>query len=391
MNLDEKQALQDLLELLAIPGPSGSEKAVADHIAVKCGAMKGFNGEIVSDNAHALSEFGGDTGNLIIRMGGQEDKPRLLFAAHLDTVPQAVRAEPELRDGMMRSRTEGKSLGGDCRAGCAVLLQLIRRVSESGSAHPPVTAVFTVQEEIGVIGARHLDMMQLGHPGPAMAFNFDGGEPEKIYSADTGAERFHIDITGIASHAALEPEKGVSAAIIAARALSALDRDGWHGKIRKPEGLATANTGVLKGGEVSNVVMPSLSIFAEVRSHDPVFRRLVLEAWKNAFHRAAAETVNDRNAGGRVVFRPGPCYESYALPRTCPAVDISLKAANQCGFEPSVLTGNGGGDTNWLNAHGIPAVALGMGVHACHTPGEYVALREFYRGCRLALSILETA
>ena len=70
-----------------------------------------------------------------------------------------------------------------------------------------------------------------------------------------------------------ESGTGVSAVAIASLAIADLQRGGWHGEIRKPDGDGTSNVGSIHGGEATNVVTNRVLIKAEARSHDPRFRR----------------------------------------------------------------------------------------------------------------------
>jgi tripeptide aminopeptidase len=44
-------------------------------------------------------------------------------------------------------------------------------------------------------------------------------------------------------------------------------------------------------------------------------------------------------------------------------------------------------DANWIVAHGIPAVTLGLGQRQVHGPDEWIALTNFERTCRLITDI----
>ena len=183
-----------------------------------------------------------------------------LDANHAMTPPPTV-------SSMMRP---GRALGGDNRLGCAILLALARQLIPLAGDHAPVTLVFFVQEEVGLVGARGLDLTLLGSPFPAMCINLDGGPVHELVTAVTGTERFTVDIAGIPAHAG-RPAGGVSAAVIMAMALAELQQGGWHGRIERNAGRGSANVGIVEGGQGSNVVMPALNILAEARSHDPDF------------------------------------------------------------------------------------------------------------------------
>jgi tripeptide aminopeptidase len=232
----------------------------------------------------------------------------------------------------------------------------------------------------------------LGDPAPTMCYNLDGGKVDEFVTSVIGTERFTIDITGIASHAGARPADGLSAGVLAAHAIAALDRGGWHGRIEKEGKVGSANLGIVNGGQGSNVVMPSMHILAEARSHDPAFRRRIVETWKAEFTRVVQEVTNHKGQRGAVAFGPGPTYEAFALADDEPTVQRLLRAAARCGIDATLVTNDGGMDANWIVAHGIPAVTIGVGQRDVHTPAEWIDLADFAAVCQLmrAVATLET-
>src|SRR5262249_24314392 len=183
--------------------------------------------------------------------------PPLLFSTHLDTVPLCAGAVP-VRSGK-RIRPEGKTaLGGDNRTGCGVLVTLAATLLEKKLPHPPLTLLFTVREESGLFGARHLDPADLG--GVSMGFNVDGRDPGELTVGPVGAERWEVETTGKASHAGVHPVQGISATLVAALALAEVKRKGFFGKISHDGQSGTSNVGSFGGhdgkaaGEATNVV-----------------------------------------------------------------------------------------------------------------------------------------
>jgi tripeptide aminopeptidase len=378
-------AIEDLLSLLRISGQPGDEAAVAEWLRNRLIALGVPSGAIVSDRAQEQSEYGGKAGNLIVRLDGSGRGKRRMFSAHMDTVPIAVGAKARLDGEFIVNDAPEKALGGDNRTGCAILLHVARLLCNPGTRPgPPTTLVLFVQEEVGLIGARGLDVKLLGDPTPAFCYNFDGSRTDEVVTQVTGTERFIIEIEGIPAHAGAHPERGVSAAVAAANAIHELARDGWHGAISKPSGKGSANVGIMKGGSGSNVVMPDLYILAEARSHDPAFRKSIVAAWKSAFERAVADCKNAAAERGRVRFSPGPSYESFALSDDAEVVRNALAGAEKAGIQARCVSNNGGMDANWIVAHGIPAVTFGAGQQNVHTPAERVVVDEFLKACRLA-------
>ncbi len=384
-----EEPLDDLLALLPITGAPGHEAQVAEWIRARLAGMGVAPDQMVHDRAERQSEYGGEVGNLIVHLPGRRSAPRLMFSTHMDTVPNAVGCRPRLvkAEGQIVNDAPGRALGGDNRLGCAALLHLARTLLARKGDHPPVVLVFFVQEEVGLVGSRGLDLALLGHPVPEMCFNLDGGPPDEFVTAVIGAERFTIDITGIAAHAGAYPADGLSAAVLAARAIAALDREGWHGRIQRSEGIGSANVGILQGGQGSNVVMPSLHILAEARSHSPAFRQRIIDRWKQEFSALAGEMTNQKGEKGGVAFGPGPTYEAFALDESGPTVQRALAAARQMGMAARTVSNDGGMDANQIVALGIPALTVGVGQRRVHQTEEWIDLADFAQVCRLVVEM----
>ena len=206
------------------------------------------------------------------------------------------RHRPICRGDFLYPADKNTGLGADDRSGAAAILAVALEILKRRLPHPPLTFFWTVQEEIGLYGARHAKLGLLGRP--RLAFNFDGGSPEKITIGATGGYRMEIQIRGIASHAGNAPELGVSAIAIASLAIAKLYREGWHGKIEKAGNSGTSNVGIIRGGDATNVVTPFVEVRAEARSHDPRFRRRIVKAIEQAFQLSARHVCNAKRQHG---------------------------------------------------------------------------------------------
>ncbi|MFW6158461.1 MAG: M20/M25/M40 family metallo-hydrolase [Planctomycetota bacterium] len=385
MRYDEAAAMGYLMELLPIPGPPGDEQKVAGYIRAECEKLGVPAGAIHSDSTQEQSDYGGNTGNLAIKLDGRRGGPRRLLATHMDTVPLAVGCKPRVEGDRVVNDAEGRALGADARCGVAAMLHAIKQLQAMDGDHPPVTVLITVQEEVGLVGARRLDVSILGPELPVMGFEFDGGRTNEVVTRIIGTQRMNIHVTGKAAHGG-SPQHGVSAAAIEAIALAELVENGWFGYVEKPDGNARTNLGILEGGKGSNVVMPSLYGLAECRSHSTPFRTKVIDAWKDAFRRAVDRVKNDKGQTGDVEFTPGPAYEPFELPGDARVVRTALAAARACEIEPELVSHDGGTDGNHFVAKGIPTVTIGIGGFQCHSPGEYADLAEFRNCCKLAVA-----
>lgn len=379
--IDSQAAIDLVMELLALPGRSRQEDQVMKYLV---GRLKGSGVPascISFDTAHKKST--GTTGNLIVKLPGTVKGPRRLMMAHVDTVPICAGCVPVRKGNVISAKNHATGLGGDDRAGVAVVLNSWLEIVRQNLPHPPLTLLFTVQEEIGLCGARYVSAAKLGKP--QLCYNWDGDNPAEICIGATGDYGITIDIEGIASHAGVHPEKGVNAITIASIAIASLHRDGWLGLIKKSGKAGSSNIGVIQGGEATNVVTPKVSLRAEARSHDPEFRKQIVAAMESAFHQAVDRVATQTGQKGVVTFRSELKYESFRMDENAPVVQSVQAAIRTIGLAPFFDIGNGGLDANWMSAHGFPTVTLGCGQHQIHTVDEYLQLDEFLNGCQLGL------
>jgi tripeptide aminopeptidase len=380
-DLDRAQKL--VLELMAIPAKSGEEAVVADYIRGKLLAAGAPAEAIKTDNAHKQARIPGNIGNLILKLPGTLKGPRRMLTAHMDTVPICVGAKPKVEGEFVRSADPNTGLGGDNRGGCATILSAALEILERKLPHPPLTFCWFIQEEVGLYGARFVQQSLLGKP--AMCFNWDGGAPDKLTIGATGGYRMQIDVSGVASHAGVCPERGVSAIGIASLAIADLTRGGWHGLVQKGKNRGTTNVGFIHGGEATNVVTDHVSLKAEARSHDPKFRAKIVSEIERAFTAAAKEIKSSEGKRGSVKFDGRLDYESFLISPKADCVQLARAAATAIGRQPIEAVSNGGLDANWLNAHGIPTVTLGCGQMNVHMTSEMLDLAGFRDACRIAL------
>jgi tripeptide aminopeptidase len=347
------------------------------------------------DKANEHMPLPTQTGNLIVTLPGTRPGPRLLFATHLDTVPLCAGAVPK-RVGKGRIAAAGRTaLGGDNRTGVACLVTLAATLLGRGLPHPPLTLLFTVREESGLWGARHVDLSALG--APAYGFNVDGGVPSEITVGAVGAERWEVEVAGRAAHAGAHPERGVSATVVTALALAEVHRGGWFGKVKRDGHEGTSNVGSVgdrdgrSAGQATNVVTDFALVRGESRSHDMRFCAAITAAYRQAFEGAARRLADDRGRPAKVKFRSRRDYYPFRLKDAAPVVRHAQAAAERAGMRPTLRTTNGGLDANWMVRHGIPAITFGAGQREVHTVDEYVELSDFLGGCRMALALARPA
>jgi len=388
--IDPTAATTLLMRLLAVEGITGQEKNIARTIQSALKEAGVAPRHIRIDDANQRIPLPTQTGNLIAELPGTTAGPRLLFMTHMDTVPLCAGAVPVRKGNRIVPKAE-TALGGDNRTGCAVLITLVASLLKKQLPHPPLTLLFTVREESGLFGARHLDPKTL--KGPVMGFNFDGRSASDITIGAVGADRWEVDVVGKASHAGVYPERGVSASMVAALAMADVYDGGWFGKVVKDGREGTSNVGPIgdgdgkAAGQATNVVTDFVHIKGESRSHDPKFFREITAAYKSAFVAAGCRVADHEGRGAKVKFTSRTDYHPFRLKEDAPVVKRAIAAAKSIGREPVTRVTNGGLDANWIVKHGIPTVTLGAGQNDIHTVQEWVDVPEFLEGCRMAVAL----
>lgn len=385
---DTEQADRHLLELLAIPGLSGNERQVADHITkelLEAGCQSEW---IMEDDAHTRIPGDFEMGNLIVKLPGTLEGPRLMFSGHMDTVPLTRGAVPKVEGD--RVVPEGKTaLGADNRTACAAILTVTKCLLQEGLPHPPLTLLFTVGEETGLWGAKEVNAEDLGHP--QMGFNIDSGDPAEAIIGAIGAHRWKVQVNGKSAHAGVHPEHGISAALITAKAISDIAAQGYFGKIDLNGKKGTSNVGSIQGGEATNQVTDQVTVTGESRSHDPEFLEEITSAIQTTFEEAAASVTDHQGQAGSINFTVKKDYHAFRIPEDSPVVQLTSTALRAFGLTCSSKVTDGGLDANFLNLKGVPTVTLGAGQHNPHTLDEYADLNEYRTCCRLLLKLVANA
>ena len=238
---DQERLVKSLIDLIKVDSPSGEEDAMDEKVSFQLEAL----GLKVSHDSY---------NNVIAKLAGRGE-PAML-SAHLDTVEPGRGIKPIVDGGVLRS--DGSTiLGGDCKAGVAIVLEALTAVLESGGGNRAIEVVFTRHEEGGLVGAHHLDFSMVSAKEGIV---FDGeGPPNRVTVSAPSQNVVTAKITGRAAHAGLEPEKGISALLIAADILGKLPL----GRIDEE---TTANIGRLEGGLKRNIIPEEATLDGEFRS-----------------------------------------------------------------------------------------------------------------------------
>lgn len=367
----EDRLLGTFLQLVKIDSETFHEGEVVAYVVEQAGRC-GF--EAYVDNAGKA--VGGEAGNVYVNIPASGvEAPPLLFCSHLDTVSPGKGVEPVVQGERVISG--GKTvLGADCKAGVAVMLELMRRAREERFPHGSLELVFTIAEEKQLQGVRHLEW---GRIRARHAFVLDGsGEVGRIINASPTQDNLEFVFTGRSAHAGVEPEKGINAIYGACWAVSLM-------RLGRIDSETTANVGIIRGGRAVNIVPDRAVVEGEVRSLDLE----KLEEQRRAMIRAALEA--EAAVGVGVEVRTERAYEGFHIDPRDPLVQLALEAGKAMGLKMEVHPSGGGSDANFLNAAGIKSLVLSMGAREAHTTHEYLEVRDLHRLMRLCLEIAGAA
>lgn len=359
-------------ELILINAPALEERPVVDHVK---SLLTDIGLEVWEDDSAA--EIGGNAGNLIAVLRGNLPKaPKIFFSAHFDTVEPTDRLTIVEREGVFYS--DGTTiLGADDKAGMAPAIEMARVLQETGEPHGDIYFLFSVAEEIGLLGAQALKIEELGLD---FGYVLDTGPPVGTFVTRTAThDNLSITIKGKPAHAGKDPEKGINAIVVAAHAISGM-------KLGRIGPETTANLGNIVGGTATNVVCAEVKIKAEARSTDLTELDAQVDHMIQRFEQAA------REMGAEVHIDHTRHYSAYEIPAGSPVVTIAQAASRTLGFEPALRTTLGGSDANAFNAKGVPAIVVATGMDKIHTHEECVSRQDLIAVAELCLAIVrETA
>jgi tripeptide aminopeptidase len=365
-----------LLELVQIDSVSRKERDVAERIKQIC---EGMGAHVEIDDAG--EKVGGNSGNVIARFPGTiPGAETIMMSAHMDTVVPGEGVKPVVEGDIIRS--DGTTvLGGDDKSGCAVIIETIRCLQEQSIPYAPIEAVFSICEEVGLLGAKHLDVSKLESK---YGLVFDSDDPGFLFTKGPSANHFEFKIYGLESHAGVAPEEGISAIRVAAEAIGAM-------KLGRIDKETTANIGVIRGGEATNIITNLVYLKGEARSLDEEKLNKQTEHMIKCLEDAAAKyevTVAGVTTKGRVEAHVNREYYSMDVPESSRVVQLVYEAAKRKGLKVEAMASGGGCDANIFNKKGIECANFGTGMRAIHTVKEWLDVKDMYASAEMTLEVM---
>jgi len=325
-------------------------------------------------------KIGGDTGNLIAKFKGSKQVPPLLLNAHMDTVEPGKGVTAVLSDGVFTS--DGTTiLGADDKSAIAIILETMKIIRENDLAYGPLELVFTVCEEIGLLGAKYLDLDLIS---AKFGYSLDATDTEGIVTRAPSANHFEFKVHGKDAHAGAAPEKGINAISLASRAIAGLE-------LGRIDHETTCNIGIIEGGTATNIVPNLVTVKGEVRSHDEEKLNKITHAMVSSF-KGVVDNYKGMSSDHGLPGLETKIQKDFSLtsiPEDHPVVKLACRAADNLGRKMVTKTSGGGADANIFFEKGIMTGVLGTGMRDMHTVRESVGLDDMVRATELLLEIIK--
>ncbi len=370
--INTKRLAKRFVQLAEIDSVSKEEGKIGDELAQM---LTDMGADVVFDTAG--EQVGGDCGNLIARFEGNTQGEPIFLSGHMDTVEPGRGVKVVFRDGIFRSNGD-TILGSDDKSALAIILEVMDVILENQLPHPPMEIIFTICEELGLMGAKHLDMSLIRSK---FGYILDSTDTEGIVTRAPAANRFIIKVFGKDAHAGACPEKGINAISVASEAISNLT-------VGRIDDETTCNLGIIQGGKATNIVPDLVVIDGEARSHDHEKLDLITKKIESAFVRAADQFRFNNDPLPQIQFDLEQDFPATNIPEDHRVVRLAVKAAEHLGQKMISKTIGGGADANIFFGQGIIAGVLGTGMTDVHTVRESINIADMENTARLVLEII---
>lgn len=339
--------------------------------------------------------------------GNVKDAPVVALNSHVDTSPETTGANvqpnvienydgqdiplgssgisitrtenPELADlvGKTLITTDGTTLlGGDDKAGVAIIMQVVETLlSDPSIPHGDVRVLFTCDEEIG-LGVKHVDVDALKAD---VCYTLDGGGRGDVDSETFSADGAVVTVEGVNIHPSIAKDRMVNSVRGVAEFIARLPSDRLAPEVTEGrEGFLHPYD--LKGGVDRSELKVLLRDFDTDR----------LPAQANLLKEIATE-VEQAVPGCRVNVEVKKQYRNLGdgLKKEPRAISFAEEAHKRLGRAYKLGSIRGGTDGSQLTELGLPTPNLSSGQHNPHSPREFACLDEMTEACEVTVELLK--
>lgn len=336
---------------------------------------------------------------------GYEEKPKLGFLAHLDTVSDfcehqinpvihpnyqgqdlplgnsyrtlKVEEYPHLSlyKGQDLITSDGTTnLGADDKAGIAEIITMAECILTSGIPHGTICIAFTPDEEM-YNEVHYFDFEEFGAD---YAFTLDGeGEGEIQYETFYACQA-DFTIHGYSTHPGSAKNTMVNASLIAIEINNML-----------PQNETPRDTELYEGYyHLTNISGDSehSELHYSIRDHNQKHfeeRKTILRQITNA--------LNKKWGPNTISLTLTDTHKNMAevIQHHMHLIQNSSQACINAGIEPKVIPLRGVTDGCWLSFHGLPCPNIGTGGHAFHTPFEHITIESMEKVTQMLVELIK--
>ncbi|MBK1869396.1 peptidase T [Aestuariivirga sp. YIM B02566] len=379
----------------ALPSTAGQHALAALLAAEMCDL--GLDDVMVDENAIVTA----------VKRGNRSSAPKIGFIAHLDTAdvglspsisPQILRFAGEdlclnwEKDIWFRAAdhpeamawsghdvifSDGTSvLGADNKAAIAVIMTLLSQL-RTCDAHGDICVAFVPDEEIGLRGAKALDLSRFPCD---FAYTIDCCELGEVVVENFNAALVEITFTGVSAHPMSAKGVMVNPLLMALDFVAQFDRSETPECTEGREGYFWFSDLAANDGNARLTVM--------IRDFD----KAVFEHRKRRIGEVA-ELIRQRYPRGQVEFEISDTYSNIgdSLGSDRRSIDLLLAALKELGITPKLIPMRGGTDGAALSARGLPTPNFFTGAHNFHSRFEFLPVAAFEKSFEVALAICKLA
>jgi len=355
----KEQIQSTFIDLTTIDAPSKNEGAISAYVTDR---LEKLGLEVSKDQK----------GNVLGFLPGVGES--ILLNAHLDRVLPGKGHMPII-DGDVVKSDGTTNLGSDDTAGVTIILEALSKVQSEKITHPPLVIAFTVEEEIGLWGAKALDLTR--HEVQRGIVYDNAFEAGTVVSRGAAYVAVDLELKGKSIHPGKDLSAGVNVIEIFRKADFPIGET--------DSGQTRINMGTLNSGTARNAVPDKLTAQSEIRSFlDESALAQTVDRFQRSFAQAAEKV------GGTVTFTTKKLAVAYSVDPEEPLLKAYREVVERRGGKFEMKETFVASDANALRGErGLHVFTVSTGVFNEHSTEETVRLSDMELVTNDLVSLLE--
>lgn len=406
MNITE-QLVDRFLRYVSIPSQSKAGSAIVPSTPGQTELAKQLKQELIALNMQDvyLDEHSIVTAKLA---GNTPHAPKIGFIAHLDTVDVAlsdkinpqrvtftgedillnsekdiwfkVAEHPELKKYLNEELivTDGTSvLGADNKAAIAVVMTMLDQLQQQNCPHGDIYVAFVPDEEVGLNGAKKLDLQRFK---PDFAYTIDCCELGEVVYETFNAGAVTIEIEGVSAHPMSAKNVLINPIRIANDIINCFDSCETPEHTEGKEGYFWFND--IIGNQSTTTLKMSIRDF-DLTHYEA----------RKTYIQEVISFISRKYPKAKIACQITDTYSNIANylgdDRRC--IDLIYQSFELLGIKPNTIAMRGGTDGSALSARGLTTPNYFTGAHNFHSCFEFLPLSSFLKSFEVTMKIIELA